>query len=694
MTSKFRDDRVIFSTKKRNMNIQTNLKGRLRNTSLSFKHGLMPLFEAVVNSIQAIEDLGQNNQNAKIIIEVIRSPQNLLKFSEKSGMQKEIIGFKIIDNGVGFNEINMNSFEMLDSEHKAEKGCKGIGRLLWLKAFKKVEVESIYIFNGEKKLRKFIFDAENGIVHLHHDVEKGNDLKTVVSLLNFDKKYSNDSPQTLALISKSLLEHCLWYFVRKCGAPKIYIKDESEQIDLHSLYEEYMHSSAELDKILIKGIEFDITHLKFRLCSKKNHSIAYCATNRLVQEENLATRIPGLSNKISDDEGEFIYSCYLSSRYLDEKVCIERTSFNLAEDNEDLFSKTELSKKCIQNAVFPKIRDYLHSSLEAKIRAGKERLDAFINNKAPRYRPILSHISENDLIIDPTISDKELDLLLHRALYDIEKKLLQDGHEIMVPQKHEKFKEYQERIRNYLKTANDIKQSDLANYVSHRRVILDLLEMATHQHSNGKYERESLIHELIMPLRTESNEILLDSCNLWLIDERLAFHNYLASDKPLKTMPITGSEEFKEPDLCALNICDNPILVSEGTQLPLASIVIVEIKRPMRNDARLSEDTDPIKQVLEYLDMIRKGKICTHRGRPIPNSENVPGYCYIVCDLTESVKKLCNTSDLTITSDSMGYFGYHKHYKAYIEVISFDRLIHAAKQRNKAFFDKLGLPTT
>lgn len=31
--------------------------------------------------------------------------------------------------------------------------------------------------------------------------------------------------------------------------------------------------------------------------------------------------------------------------------------------------------------------------------------------------------------------------------------------------------------------------------------------------------------------------------------------------------------------------------------------------------------------------------------------------------------------------------------KAYIEVMSFDRLVNAATERNRAFFDKLGLPS-
>lgn len=34
---------------------------------------------------------------------------------------------------------------------------------------------------------------------------------------------------------------------------------------------------------------------------------------------------------------------------------------------------------------------------------------------------------------------------------------------------------------------------------------------------------------------------------------------------------------------------------------------------------------------------------------------------------------------------------YHDKYKAYIEVIPFDKVLHNAKQRNRAFFKTLGL---
>ena len=43
------------------------------------------------------------------------------------------------------------------------------------------------------------------------------------------------------------------------------------------------------------------------------------------------------------------------------------------------------------------------------------------------------------------------------------------------------------------------------------------------------------------------------------------------------------------------------------------------------------------------------------------------------------------------THDGSGFYGYISGYAAYIEVISFKKLIADAKKRNQAFFDKLNL---
>jgi|MTBAKMStandDraft_1061839.scaffolds.fasta_scaffold01014_2 hypothetical protein len=680
--------------------MDTNLRGRLRNTPLPYSRGLMPLFEAVVNSIHAIEETGYSSNRGKIIVDILRDSHpnsSLFPNQKKPGPDatEDIIGFKITDNGIGFNDANMKSFETLDSEYKADKGCRGVGRLLWLKAFNKIRVTSIFKDDtGCLKSRSFTFNTSGVSTPVTSDAPDKSAVQTSVHLEGFNKRYRDSSKKTTSAIANSLFEHCLWYFVRQGGAPEILIADTDETVHLDQVYDEHMLSSASTESISIKNREFDLTHVKLRSNSSQSHVIAFCAANRLVKEENISGKIPGLYGKIRDNNSEFVYACYVSSEFLDEKVRAERTGFEIDDDIEGLFAQTEISLNDIKSAIIERICLFLSDYLAESKKAGRERLDSFVAKKAPRYRPILARIPEDKLIVDPNISDKELDLVLHKHLSEIEGKLLSDGHTIMNPKHDEELVDYQKRLQEYLKTAEDIKKSDLANYVSHRKVILDLLGKAIEKGDDGKYAREDLIHGLIMPMRKDSDEIMFDGYNLWLLDERLAFHDYLASDRPLSSIPITGSNQTKEPDICALNVFDKPILVSEGTKLPLASIVVVEIKRPMRNDAKVGEDHDPIEQALGYLDRIREGNVQTASGRPIPRSEDIPGYCYVICDITKSIRNRCKMHSLTVTSDHMGYFGYNPNFKAYVEVISFDRLVNAAKERNRAFFDKLGLPTT
>lgn len=670
------------------MSLQTNLKGRLRNTSLPKSHGLMPVFEAVVNSIHSIEEKG-NSDKGTVVLRINRASQGDLDLDAKA--LPPIIGFTITDNGCGFDETNFKSFETLDSDHKIDKGCRGVGRLMWLKVFDLVEVESHFVDgDGQLKKRVFRFDDKSG-VHGEKVVETTEQQSgTLVKLAGFDDNFRKQVPTKGQSIANQLLEHVLWYFVRQGSAPNIQVEDAGEIFELDSLLEEHMHASAFPETISIGETSFDLTHIKFRASVNKKHQLALCAANRLVKEESIQGKIPGLYGKISDESGEFTYTCYVSSGYLDDRVRSERTSFDIAENVEDMLN--EVTFKDIRDAVLARTKEYLKDVLAENVSAGRKRVDDFINSYAPRYRPIAHHVAEEQLIVDPEKSDKELELHLHAQWYAVERQLVREGHDIMQPRSEEHIEEYKERLNGYLSKAEDLKKSDLANYVSHRKVIIDLLQKSIERQDDGKYAREDMIHELIMPMRKDSSEVLLDSCNLWLIDERLAFHNYLASDKTLNSMPITGNDSTKEPDLLSLRVFDNPLLVNDQNSFPLASITVVEIKRPMRNDMREGEDKDPIDQALSYLERIREGKVKTKSGRPIPGNNDIPGYCYVLCDLTESMHRRCRRANLRITSDGMGYFGYNEPSHAYIEVISFDQLVKAAKERNRAFFDKLGLP--
>lgn len=645
----------------------------------------MVLAEAIVNSIQAIEEL-KNPENGKIYVSILREETSLFEDENLN-----ITGFEITDNGVGFNEANFRSFLTLDSDYKKDKGCHGMGRILWLKVFDDIQIRSNFEKESTITKRSFNFSID-GITNLREEAVN-EEVQTTITLNSLKEKYIKYFPNDISSLAKLLLQHCIWFFLREGGAPQIEITDAKERsnISLNTLFDELMLSKSKPIQITIKDIPFEITHVKIDANVEKNHNIVLCAANRVVTTISLKGRLPGLYGSIIEKNDEVYLQTFVSSKYLDEHVLAERDDFDLEEEN--LFD--EVSKKEIIDTIISSIREFLKDILEKNIKKGKERIITFVDNKAPRYKVLLKKLSNEEQIIDPNITDKELDIHLHKELAKIEERVIEDGHQLQETDlsqnlTEEKITQYKELLNKYLISASELKKSDLASYVSHRRVILDLLSKALQIKDDGTYEKESIIHNLIMPMKKESDEVDTDINNLWLIDERLAFHHYLSSDKPLKDMPIFSSNDKRRPDILSLNIYDEPLLISDKTILPTGSITIIELKRPMRDDMTIEEN--PIRQTLDYLKEIRRGECKTKTGRPIPASEDIPGFIYIVADLTPSLKEQCIDEDLTETFDKMGYFGYKKNLKTYIEVISFDQLYQGAVERNKAFFDKLGLP--
>ena len=67
-------------------------------------------------------------------------------------------------------------------------------------------------------------------------------------------------------------------------------------------------------------------------------------------------------------------------------------------------------------------------------------------------------------------------------------------------------------------------------------------------------------------------------------------------------------------------------------------------------------------------------------------------FCYVIGDFTPSMRDSAVRSSLRLTQDKEGYYGYNEEIGAYVEVISYNKLLKNARQRNQAFFDKLFNP--
>lgn len=261
-----------------------------------------------------------------------------------------------------------------------------------------------------------------------------------IRLVGFNRVYQKSSRKMSDTIARDLLEHCLWYFVREGGAPDIVLIDNGETTDLREKYEGYMRSSAMCEEVVVDNKKFEIIHLKLKAGAKVAPHLNWCAANRVVVEESISGKIPGLHGVLTDKEGEFIYAGYLTSPFLDDHVRPERTEFDLEETAQDAATggaqesllDEEPSKSEIREAVLRQVEGFLRESLTTARETGRGRVEDFVSQKAPRYRPILRRIDETGFSIDPNLSDRDLELELHKRLTDLEAEVLRRGRKFSV----------------------------------------------------------------------------------------------------------------------------------------------------------------------------------------------------------------------------------------------------------------------
>ena len=109
----------------------------------------------------------------------------------------------------------------------------------------------------------------------------------------------------------------------------------------------------------------------------------------------------------------------------------------------------------------------------------------------------------------------------------------------------------------------------------------------------------------------------------------------------------------------------------------------------MRND--YTDGENPITQLCDYVIKIKDGKAKDKHHRAIKAGVNTKFYLYAICDVTEKLERIIRLQDFTPTPDKMGYYKYNDSLNSYIEILSYDKILHDAKKRNRVLFQKLGI---
>lgn len=661
-----------------------DLAGQLNSINLAESKALWPLFEAIVNSIQAIED-SPNKDCGRITIMAEREPsmQTQVKQDQKELLEK-FESFTVIDNGIGFNDTNYHSFQTAYSTLKVKKGCKGIGRFLWLKAFEEVEIHSTFFENGSFFSRDFSFDSEHGITPEENNVTISGEQesRTSVKLKNFLPKYRNKAPVELDAVAKKIIEHCLPFFISGV-CPQIIMQDGiSSPINLNQYFEANIKDSLHQDQFSIKESDFTIYHVRLPEGADA-HKLHFCANMQEVESVELKHYVPNLQKKIiplGEPQG-FFYIGYVTSHYLDSIVNTTRTNFEYDEKDRQI-SLTGTGKDSILSASIDSIKGYLADYLSEINKKKHEQIDNFVANEKPTYRYLLHKRPDVYDKIPANLRQDALELELHKHVQEWEQELKLQGKQLEKEAKEaatELDASFHDRFEQYWAGVTELSKTCLAEYVTRRKAILAILEDALTVQDNGKFKKEDVIHTIICPMRHTSDDISFEEMNLWIIDERLAYHRFLASDKTIKSLPEVDSTSTKEVDLA---VFDRAFAYTDD-EGPLNTITIVEFKKP--DNTR----DNPISQMGGYIDEIMAGRKKRANGLAFGDCGKTAFRCFAVCDLTQKMIRCCRDAGFRITPDGMGYYGYQPERNAYFEVISYSKLLADAKKRNKILFDKL-----
>ncbi len=676
------------------MSMQIDVGGRVKNLHLPRTQPYIPLFESLVNSIESVAEANGTDGRIDVAIEH-DTTQSPIPGVEDSGVA--IRSITISDNGLGFNDVNFLSFNLSDSTTKANQGNKGIGRFTWLKVFEEAHVESCYEDSGEWHQRIFDFKkSKNGVENEQVIETKSRTRKTKVELKNLHSEYQKHFPKTLETISRKIIDHLLIYFVSD-SCPAIWLSDNlgSASINLVDLFRQELSGQVTRLPFKVRDKDFEARIVRIHSSATRQHSVSYCAHQREVRAQRASTLVPDLVAKLTDESGNpFVFLTYVSGEFLDENVNSERTDFVFLQNPSlDLGFDDDLGKDELDTAVAQQIQQAAAPYLDELRKEKRRDVEQFVANKAPEYRFILNEKYQRHLEkIPPRLKDEALDVALFKTQRQIEVEHREQAHAVQIAKKDTPVEsvQYKKLYEEYLEQENELGKAALAKYVIHRRTILDLLDSALAIQDDGTFVKEELVHRLIYPMRSNSDEVPFAEQNLWVIDERLAFHSHLASDVPLKSVKPLTSIAPDEPDLVVFN---TPSAFSESDS-QFQSIVLIEFKRPERNEYP-KNDEDPVEQVIRYVEKIKTGGAKTAKQKSFgPGLANTPFYAYILCSLTPRIQQIASNRDFTLMPDGQGYFQFHRNSGCYIEILSFDKVLNDAKKRNRSFFERLQIKAT
>lgn len=547
-----------------------NFKNRVRNFKFSINDVFVPLYEAIVNSMQAIDE-AKNFDDSYINIKIERDSYRIADYT--SG----IFSIEITDNGIGFVNHNYDSFCTSDSDYKVEIGGKGVGRINWLKAFEIVYIKSIFEENGKKYERIFSFNIDDEIHNeTINEVPFDTLNETKILLYNLNTEYRSATEIKLKEIASKIIEHFATSFV--IGAmPNITIADEVDSYNLNEYFEQEKFIETKIETINSNNSTFNIRHVFLNASNNAKHKIYICAQNRVVCSYDIAN-IKDLPTTFTVGSKKAIYQCYVSGEFLDKDVNSERTYFSnviFEQEEKDAAPHFELAIN-LYEVVYNQINNFLEDYLEPMRELRDGSIVTYIENYCPQYRYLIKYASDElqNISYTTATNPEKLASELNRLSHKLN---LKNHQKVNKTLQDESFNAKEKLLQLVVPLSENLR-SEFASYIVKRNATIDV------------YERlialEPTLDDLVKGFFIINQDYSSDFTNLWMLDGTLSY-TYL----PIKHSSnnfyayVNESEKemiaiyFENPKKLMFDVFNNPVVNLEECMKSLTHINEYKVKK-------------------------------------------------------------------------------------------------------------------
>ncbi len=679
--------------------LRHSFTGRVRNFNLppTASNCMMPVYEAVTNAVYAIQERFPESwvDDGKVTIEVLRAASAEVM---ESGGNAPVLGFVITDNGIGLGDALFGHFRELDTEYRADKKGRGIGRLSWIKVFNTAKVSSVFERDGKKVTRSFVFRLSNERpfdAYAEVRQEASAVTGTTVKLDSFRDVYNTKAYVDPEDIRNSLLAHFIALFAQPKRL-KIDLIDNGTTTNLSNLFfDSIVGKTSPVDVAIDEHHAAAILHV---LLPKKlapiGNSLIYCAADRSVITKPISEMI-GLKALPNDTLGPLIYIGLVSGPLFDEALNHERTGFDFG----------DIDFEVVNKALVDAAKQFLDPYLVGPRRRNREMLDKLLETN-PLYASAIDDIDDYaasmPLNWDETRLVQDVALKRHR----VTKALFKQVEKLDANSASMSNETFAAHVTKLMAQLGDAEKSALAQYVVERRWVIELLtERRKIDLSTSRHKPETIVHEVFCPLGVTSDTMDYDDHNLWLIDDRLAYYSYITSDRPIRsfardTGEVSVETEERRADLTAIGafgeagepdlaIFKRPMLFRRANTLDPA--VIVEFKSPSKTAYSGAPGDNPVIQIRKYIESLIEKTCYAYDGQRITDiNKGTPFLCFLIAEPSQQLYELLRQHQIhRPTPDGDGRFAYLEDLNAYFEFIPYDQVLKNAALRNEAFFRKL-----